>query len=150
MEEIKEGGNKTIEAIQNEIVEEFSVFGGERESIIFYIMELGQKLPTLPEKYKTDEFLIKGCQSKVWLFSEMRGDRIYYFADSNTEITKGLISLLIRVLSGQTAEDIIHANLFFIEKIGMGQIIGAQRSNGLTAMIKQMKLYALAFNSKLK
>ncbi len=150
MEEIKEGENKTIEAIQNEIVEEFSVFGGERESIIFYIMELGQKLPTLPEKYKTDEFLIKGCQSKVWLFSEMRDDRVYYFADSNTEITKGLISLLIRVLSGQTAEDIIHANLFFIEKIGMGQIIGAQRSNGLTAMIKQMKLYALAFNSKLK
>ncbi len=150
MEEIKAGKNSSINAIQNEIIDEFSVFDGDRESTIFYIMELGQKLPPLQEKYKKDEYLIKGCQSKVWLFSEARDNRVNYMADSNTEITKGLISLLIRVLSGQTAEDIIHTDLYFIEKIGMGQIIGAQRSNGLTAMIKQMKLYALAFNSKLK
>lgn len=150
MEEIKTGRIKPIDVVQDEIIEEFSIFDGDRESIIFYIMELGQKLPPLSDQYKTDEYIIKGCQSKVWLFSEMHDKRIFYMADSNTEITKGLITLLIKVLSGQKAEDIIQSNLFFIEKIGMGQIIGAQRSNGLTAMIKQMKLYALAFNSKLK
>lgn len=153
MEEIafdNNNGIKPIDALQDEIIEEFSIFDGDRESIIFYIMELGQKLESLPHQYKTDEYIIKGCQSKVWLFSKMQNKRVVYMADSNTEITKGLISLLIKILSGQKAEDIIHANMYFIEKIGMGQILGAQRSNGLTAMIKQMKLYAMAFNSKIK
>jgi len=135
--------------IQNEIIEEFSYLGDDRESTVFYIMELGQKLPHLDEKYKVEENIIKGCQSKVWLQASLEGDRVIYMADSNTDITKGLISLLIRVLSGQTVDDIINADLYFIEKIGMGQIIGSQRSNGLVAMIKQMKLYALAYKSKL-
>ena len=139
----------SIEEIQNEIVEEFSFLGDDRESTIFYIMELGQKLPELDEKYKIEENIIKGCQSKVWLTADLDGNRIIYRADSNTEITKGLISLLIRVLSGQTLDDILNAELDFIQKIGMGQIIGSQRSNGLVAMIKQMKLYALAYKSKL-
>jgi len=150
MEEIVSVNAKPIDVLQDEIIEEFSIFDGDRESTIFYIMELGQQLESLSDQYKTDEYIIKGCQSKVWLFSKMQNNRIFYMADSNTEITKGLISLLIRVLSGQKADDIIQTNLYFIEKIGMGQIIGAQRSNGLTAMIKQMKLYAMAFKSKIR
>jgi len=147
--EISENMQASIEEIQNEIIEEFSFLAGDRESTIFYIMELGQKLPELEEKHKVEENIIKGCQSKVWLTADLTGNRIIYKADSNTEITKGLISLLIRVLSGQTVDDVLNANLTFIEKIGMGQIIGSQRSNGLVAMIKQMKLYALAYKSKL-
>lgn len=147
--EIKENRPSTITNIQNEIIEEFSFLGDDRESTIFYIMELGQKLPSLDEKYKVEQNIIKGCQSKVWLNAELDGNHVLFAADSNTEITKGLISLLIRVLSGQTVDDIMNAELFFIEKIGMGQIIGSQRSNGLVAMIKQMKLYALAYKSKL-
>ncbi len=145
------GGNilTSMTEFQNEIIEEFSFLGDDRESTIFYIMELGQKLPELDAIYKVDENIIRGCQSKVWLFAELNRDSIIFNADSNTEITKGLISLLIRVMSGQTLENIINADLYFIEKIGMGQIIGSQRSNGLVAMIKQMKLYALAYKSKL-
>lgn len=145
--EIRE--NTSVADIQNEIIEEFSFLADDRESTIFYIMELGQKLPVLEDKYKTDENIIKGCQSKVWLTAELQGDKVIFRADSNTEITKGLISLLIRVLSGQSVDSILNADLYFIEKIGMGQIIGSQRSNGLLAMIKQMKFYALAFKSKL-
>lgn len=139
----------TIDEIQAEIIEEFSILAGDHESTVYYIMELGQKLPPLDEKHKTEQNIIKGCQSKVWLTAELNGNRIIYQADSNTDITKGLISLLIRVFSGQTVDDILNANLSFIEKIGMSQIIGSQRSNGLVAMIKQMKLYALAYKSKL-
>ena len=138
-----------INEIQDEIVEEFSFLGNDRESTVYYIMELGQKLPSLEDKYKVDENIIKGCQSKVWLHARFEEGRVYYTSDSNTEITKGLISLLIKVLSGQSADEIINADLYFIEKIGMGQIIGSQRSNGLVAMIKQMKLYALAFKSQI-
>jgi len=147
--EIKENNPSTLTQIQDEIIEEFSFLGDDRESTIFYIMELGQKLPMLDEKYKVEQNIIKGSQSKVWLHADLEGDRIIYQADSNTEITKGLISLLIRVLSGQNIDSILNAELYFIEKIGMGQIIGSQRSNGLVAMIKQMKLYALAYKSKL-
>ncbi len=147
--EIATNKPKPIKELQEEIIDEFSILGNDRESTIFYIMELGQKLDPLDEKFKTEENIIKGCQSKVWLTTQLKGERIYYFADSNTEITKGLISLLIRVFSGHQLDEIIDADLFFIEKIGMGQIIGSQRSNGLTAMIKQMKLYALAYKSKI-
>lgn len=147
--EIKEDMQKSISDIQNDIIEEFSFLGDDRESTIFYIMELGQKLPELNNTYKVEENIIKGCQSKVWLHANLEGDRVIYEADSNTEITKGLISLLIRVLSGQNVDNILNTDLYFIEKIGMGQIIGSQRSNGLIAMIKQMKLYALAYKSKL-
>jgi len=134
-----------INEIQDSIIEEFEILAGDRESTIFYIMELGQKLPIMEESDRVEDNLIKGCQSKVWLTSKSDGSKVLYNADSNTEITKGLISLLIRVLDGQEADDIVNADLYFIEKIGMQQVIGSQRSNGLASMIKQMKLYALAF-----
>lgn len=140
----------SINEVQNEIIEEFSILGDDRESTIFYIMELGGKLPPMNEKNKAPENIIKGCQSKVWLTTELNGDRIKFQADSNTEITKGLVSLLIRVLSDQKAEDIVQSDLYFIEKIGMGRLIGSQRSNGFAAMIKQMKLYAFAYKSKIE
>lgn len=135
----------TINEIQDSIIEEFEILAGDRESTIFYIMELGQKLPEMDKSDHVEGNLIKGCQSKVWLISKNEGSTVRYNADSNTEITKGLISLLIRVLDGQEANDIVNADLYFIEKIGMQQVIGSQRSNGLASMIKQMKLYALAF-----
>jgi cysteine desulfuration protein SufE len=141
---------ETINRIQDDIVEEFSMLGDDMESIIYYIMELGQKLPAFPEDQKIEENIIKGCQSKVWLITEFKDARIFFKADSNTEITKGLISLLIRVLSGQKAEDIINADLYFIHKIGMSRVIGSQRSNGFSAMIKQMKLFALAYKTKIE
>lgn len=139
----------SIQEIQNEIIDEFNILGDDRESTIFYIMELGDKLPEMPEQEKSNENIIKGCQSKVWLTAYEENNKINYLADSNTDITKGLISLLIRVLSGRSPEEIIKAELDFIEKIGMGNIIGSQRSNGLAAMIKQMKLYAIAYQAKL-
>lgn len=139
----------TINEIQDEIIEEFAILGDDMESIIFYIMELGQQLPELPEQYKIDENIIKGCQSKVWLTTSMEDDKIIFRADSNTEITKGLISMLIRVLSGQSADAIANADLYFIEKIGMSRVIGSQRSNGFAAMIRQMKLFAIAYKAKM-
>ncbi|MEQ8686850.1 MAG: SufE family protein, partial [Imperialibacter sp.] len=140
---------ETIKGIQDEIISEFDILGDDRESKIFYIMELGATLPEMEESEKVEHNIIKGCQSKVWLTAALAGEVIKFSADSNTEVTKGLISLLIRVLSGQKPQDIMQAELFFIEKIGMGQLIGSQRSNGLSSMIKQMKLYALAFQTKL-
>ena len=140
---------KSIQEAQNEIIEEFSILGDDRESTIFYIMELGAQLPTFPEEEKTEENIIKGCQSKVWLSTKVEANKVVFLADSNTDITKGLISLLIRDLSGRKPEEILQADLIFIEKIGMGNIIGSQRSNGLAAMIKQMKMYALAYTAKL-
>lgn len=138
----------SIQDIQDEIIEEFAILGDDKESTIYYIMELGGQLPQFPEEERIEENIIKGCQSKVWLTTREEGERIQYLADSNTDITKGLISLLIRVLSGRTPQEILKADLDFIDKIGMGNIIGSQRSNGLSAMIKQMKLYALAYQAK--
>lgn len=138
----------SIEDIQNEIIEEFGILGDDKESTIYYIMELGAQLDEFPENERIDENIIKGCQSKVWLTTKEENDRIIYLADSNTDITKGLISLLMRVLSGRKPQEILNAQLDFIDKIGMGNIIGSQRSNGLAAMIKQMKLYALAYQAK--
>jgi cysteine desulfuration protein SufE len=138
----------SIQDIQNEIIEEFSILGDDKESTIYYIMELGSQLPEFPENERIDENIIKGCQSKVWLTTREDDGKILFFADSNTDITKGLISLLIRVLSERNPSEILNADLFFINRIGMGNIIGSQRSNGLAAMIKQMKLYALAYQAK--
>ncbi|GAB3020790.1 SufE family protein [Cyclobacterium sediminis] len=138
-----------INSIQEEIIGEFEILGDDKESTIYYIMELGDQLPEFPEKDKIEDNIIKGCQSKVWLTSSLEEGKVHFQADSNTDITKGLISLLIRVLSGQPANAIINADLYFIEKIGMGNIIGSQRSNGLTAMIKQMKLFAIAYKAKI-
>lgn len=137
--------------IQEEIIDEFSILGDDKESTIYYIMEIGNKLPPFPENERTDENIIKGCQSKVWLTTRFEDNRVVYLADSNTDITKGLISLLIRVLSNRTPQEILDTELYFIDKIGMSSIIGSQRSNGLASMIKQMKLFALAYQqSKLK
>lgn len=138
----------SIQDIQNEIIEEFSILGDDKESTIYYIMELGSHLPEFPENERINENIIKGCQSKVWLTTKENNGKIQFFADSNTDITKGLISLLIRVLSERNPSEILNADLFFINRIGMGNIIGSQRSNGLAAMIKQMKLYALAYQAK--
>ena len=140
----------SINEVQDEIIDEFAILGDDKESTVFYIMELGDNLEHLEDKYRTDSNLIKGCQSKVWLKAELSGNRLLLQADSNTDITKGLISLLIRVLSGQNLADIIKADLYFIEKIGMHNVIGSQRSNGLASMIKQIKLYAIAYKTKLQ
>lgn len=140
----------TINQVQDEIINEFSLLDGDMEMTVFYIMELGQKLPDMPESVKTEDNIVKGCQSKVWLTGKMDTDnQIYFSADSNTAITKGLVSLLIRIYNGQSPDDILNADLYFMQKIGMERFIGTQRSNGFAAMIKQMKLYALAFKTKL-
>jgi cysteine desulfuration protein SufE len=139
----------SINEIQDEIISEFSLLDGDMEMTVFYIMELGQKLPDMPEAEKTEDNIVKGCQSKVWLTAKQDQDKIFFAADSNTAITKGLVSLLTRIFNGQTPEAILNADLYFMKKIGMDRFIGTQRSNGFAAMIKQMKLYALAFKTKM-
>ena len=140
----------TINQIQDEIINEFSLLDGDMEMTVFYIMELGQKLPAMPEETKTEENVVKGCQSKVWLTSSLEDGKVYFVADSNTAITKGLVSLLIRIFNGQTPENILSSDLYFMQKIGMERFIGTQRSNGFAAMIKQMRLYALAYKTKME
>lgn len=131
-----------INTIQDEIIEEFELFEDDRNGKLEYLIDLGEKLHELEEEHKLEDNLIKGCQSKVWLVSEREEDRLKYKADSNTAITKGLIALLIRVLSDQKIGDIARAELYFINDIGMSTFIGSQRSNGFANMINQMKLEA--------
>ena len=138
----------TIQETQEEIASEFRLLDGDMEMTILYIMELGQKLPDFPDQAKTEDNEVKGCQSKVWMVAAERDSRIFFEADSNTAITKGLVSLLIRIFSGQPADVILKADLFFMKSIGMERFIGTQRSNGFAAMIKQMKLYAFAFKTR--
>ena len=138
----------SISQIQNEIISEFSLLDGDMEMTVFYIMELGQKLPVMTEADKTEDNVVKGCQSKVWLTAHLNKGEIIFEADSNTAITKGLVSLLVRIFNGQKPDDILNADLFFMKQIGMERFIGTQRSNGFAAMIKQMKLYALAFKTQ--
>ncbi|MFY0651142.1 MAG: SufE family protein [Cyclobacteriaceae bacterium] len=138
----------SISEIQEEIIEDFSMLDGDMEMAIGYLMELGEKLPEMNDAEKTETNIVKGCQSKVWLLANEENGKVHFRADSNTAITKGLVSLLVRVLSGQTPDDIMNADLFFKEKIGMNRFIGTQRSNGFAAMIKQMKNYALALKMK--
>ncbi len=141
----------TIENIQEEIVNDFALLDGDREMTVLYIMELGQKVPEMPESDKTEENIVKGCQSKVWLTASLNADnRVQFEADSNTAITKGLVSLLLRIFNNQKPDDILKADLTFMHRIGMERFIGTQRSNGFAAMIKQMKLYALAFKTKME
>jgi cysteine desulfuration protein SufE len=130
--------------IQDEIIADFSLFEDDLESKLFYLMDLGKKLPEMPIEHKSDDYIVKGCQSKVWLFPVYEDDKLYFEADSNTEITKGLVSLLVKIYSGKTPQEIFNTELYFIEKIGMSRMIGSQRSNGFTSMIKQMKMYAFA------
>lgn len=139
---------KSITEAQDEIIANFSLFEGDMESTLFYLMELGRKLPPMAEANKTEAYIVKGCQSKVWLFPMYKEGHVFFEADSNTEITKGLISLLISVWNQRTPDDILNSDLYFIEKIGMSRMIGSQRSNGFASMIKQMKYYALAFKAK--
>jgi cysteine desulfuration protein SufE len=139
-----------IEETQDAITEEFSLLEGDREMAVFYLMELGQKLPEMPAADRTEDNVVKGCQSKVWLSGQVEDGKIHFVADSNTAITKGLVSLLVRIFNGQTPDAILNANLTFMNRIGMERFIGTQRSNGFGAMIKQMKLYALAFKTKMQ
>jgi cysteine desulfuration protein SufE len=139
--------DRTIAEIEDEIVEEFGLFD-DWEDKYEYIIDMGKKLPLLPEEDKKDENRIRGCQSTVWMASEYRDGRILYRADSDAMIVKGLISMLIRVLSGHRPEDIMKAELGFIDRIGMGTHLAQTRSNGLRSMIKQMKLDAMAWAAK--
>src|SRR6478672_7866330 len=139
--------NKSIEEIEQEIIEEFLLFDSWDDRYE-YIIDLGKKLPVLEEQYKKDENKVRGCQSTVWLVADYKEGRIYYKADSDAVIVKGLISMLIRVLSGQTPDAIVNAKLDFIREIGMMGHLAQTRSNGLLAMVKQMKNYALAYKLK--
>ena len=138
----------TTNEIQNEIIDNFSLFDGDMESTLFYLMDLGKKLPTMTDAHKTEDYIVKGCQSKVWVYPTFIDGKVYFEADSNTEITKGLVYLLWSIWNTQTPDEILNSELFFIDKIGMSRMIGSQRSNGFASMIKQMKLYALAYKTK--
>lgn len=136
-----------IKSIQNEIVEEFSMFDDWMERYE-YIIELGKKLPLIKEEFKTEDNIIKGCQSKVWLKGEQNSDEIVFTADSDAILTKGIIAILIRTFSNQKAADILAADLDFIDEIGLKEHLSPTRANGLVSMIKNIKMYALAFDSK--
>ena len=138
---------KTIDEIQDEIIDEFSVFDDWMDKYALLI-DLGNSLPPIEEKYKTNENLIEGCQSRVWLQADYRDGRIWFEAESDAIIVKGIVSLLVRVLSGHTPDEILNANLYFIDRIGLTEHLSPTRSNGLLAMVKQMRMYALAFKVK--
>lgn len=137
----------TIQEIQDEIIEDFSLFDNWEDKYA-YLIELGKKLPVLEEKYKIEENKIKGCQSNVWLHTYLQDGRLMFEGDSDAVIVKGLVSMLIKVLSNHSPETIARADLYFIDKIGMKQHLSMTRANGLVAMIKQMKLYGLVYHSK--
>jgi cysteine desulfuration protein SufE len=138
----------TIKEIQEEIIDEFSMFDDWMERYE-YIIELGKSLPIIDNQYKLDENLIKGCQSKVWLFSELEKDTVKFTADSDAILTKGIVALLLRVYSGQKPSDILSSDTDFLDKIGLKEHLSPTRANGLVSMIKQIKMYAIAQQSKL-
>ena len=137
----------TINEAQDEIIGEFSVFD-EWLDKYEYLIELSGSLPAIREEHRNEQFLIRGCQSRVWVDAELRDGKIYFTADSDAIITKGIIALLIRVLSGRTPQEIVGSDLYFIDRIGLRENLSPTRANGLLAMIKQMKLYALAYQNK--
>ena len=137
----------TIKEIQDQIIDEFAQFGDWMERYE-YLIDLGRSLGPFDERHKTPEYLIEGCQSKVWLYPSFENGIITYSADSDALITRGIVALLVRVFSGRTPSDIVEANIYFIEKIGLRENLSPTRSNGLLAMMKQMRLYALAYKSK--
>ncbi|OQD44172.1 Fe-S metabolism protein SufE [Croceivirga radicis] len=139
----------TIQAIQEEIIEEFSMFDDWMQRYE-YMIELGKSLPLIDEQYKTDDNIIKGCQSKVWVHAELEDDKLLFTADSDAIITKGIIALLIRVFSNQKPKDIMEADTQFIDEIGLKEHLSPTRANGLVSMIKQMKLYAVAYQTQIK
>jgi cysteine desulfuration protein SufE len=136
----------TINETEKEIIDEFELFGDDWEGKYEHLIELGKSLPLIEEKYKTEDRLIKGCQSRVWLHSELKDGKVLYTADSDAIITKGLVALMVRVLSDQKPEDIVNADLSFVDKIGLKEHLSPTRANGLVSMIKQMKLDALALS----
>ena len=138
----------TIKEIQEEIIDEFSMFDDWMQRYE-YMIELGKSLPLIAEQYKTDDHIIKGCQSKVWVHAEMNDDKVEFTADSDAIITKGIIAILIRVFSNQHPKDIIEANTDFIDKIGLKEHLSPTRANGLVSMIKQLKMYAIAYQTQL-
>ena len=133
--------------IQEEIIEEFSVFD-EWLDKYDYLIELSDSLSTIAAEHRTDDYVIKGCQSRVWVDARIEDGKIFFAADSDAIITKGIIALLIRVMNGRTPQQIIDMDLYFIDAIGLGENLSPTRSNGLLSMIKQMKMYALAFNAQ--
>ncbi len=139
--------HKNLAEKEREIVEEFSVFEDWMDKYA-YIIELGKTLSLIPEDKKTDNFLIKGCQSQVWLHAKYVDGKVFYTADSDALITKGIVNVLVRVLSGSTPDEIIETNMDYINEIGLKEHLSPTRANGLLAMIKQMKLYAMAFKAK--
>tara|TARA_R110002049_G_scaffold63924_2_gene169403 strand:+ start:6938 stop:7363 length:426 start_codon:yes stop_codon:yes gene_type:complete len=139
----------TINEIQDELIDEFSMFDDWMQRYE-YMIDLGKSLPIIDPALKTDDRLIKGCQSKVWLNADLKDDKVVFTADSDAIITKGIIAILIRVFSNQKPEDIINANTDFIDKIGLKEHLSPTRANGLVSMIKQLKLYAVAYQAQLK
>ena len=138
----------TIADIQNEIIDEFSMFD-DWEERYQYMIDLGKTLPLIDEQYKTEDHIIKGCQSKVWVHADMEDDKVNFTADSDAIITKGIIAILIRVFSNQHPKDIIEANTDFIDEIGLKEHLSPTRANGLVSMIKQLKMYAIAYQTQL-
>lgn len=133
--------------IQDEIIEEFSVFDDWLDKYD-YLIQLSETLPPMDEKYRTERYIIEGCQSRVWVSAELRDGRVWYSADSDAIITKGIVALLIRVMSGRTPQEILDTELYFIDRTGLSENLSPTRSNGLLAMIKQMRMYALAYSVK--
>lgn len=138
----------SVETIQQEIIEEFSMFD-DWEERYQYMIDLGKTLPLIESQYKTDDNLIKGCQSKVWVHAELQDDKIVFTADSDAIITKGIIAILIRAFSHQHPKAIIDANTDFIDQIGLKEHLSPTRANGLVSMVKQLKLYAIAYQTQL-
>jgi len=139
----------TISEIQEEIVDEFSMFDDWMQRYE-YMIDLGKSLPLIDKAYKTDEYIIKGCQSKVWIHADFKNGNIVFTADSDAIITKGIIAILIRTFSEQSPEVILNANTTFIDEIGLKEHLSPTRANGLVSMIKQIKIYALAFQTQVK
>ena len=137
----------SINEIQDQIIEEFSMFDDWMDKYN-YLIDMGKSLPLIDEKHKTENNLISGCQSRVWLHAYMEDGKVFFTADSDAVITKGIIYVLIRALSGETPDDIMNADLKFLDDIGLKEHLSPTRSNGLVSMIKQIKLYAMAFKAK--
>ena len=138
----------TLNEVQGRIVEDFSMFDDWMDRYQ-QLIELGKDLPPIDEKKRTESYLIKGCQSKVWLDAELKDGKIYFTADSDAIITKGIVALLIQVLNERTPKEIMDVDLYFIDKIGLKENLSPTRSNGLVAMVKQMRMFALAYQTKL-
>ncbi|MBR5333734.1 MAG: SufE family protein [Alistipes sp.] len=136
-----------MDPIQEQIIEEFAIFD-EWLDKYDYLIELSDSLPAIAEEHRTEQYVIKGCQSRVWVDAKVEDGKIFYSADSDAIITKGIIALLIRVMNGRTPQEIVDLDLYFIDAIGLGENLSPTRSNGLIAMIKQMKMYALALISQ--